>query len=68
MRLLLLFWQTTIHSLYSELKDKHSDSDVIQLFTKELSQFHDVQTTMETYSFSELVDIQSLMGILGTYE
>jgi hypothetical protein len=29
--------QTTIHSLDSELKDKHSDSDTIQLFTKELS-------------------------------
>jgi hypothetical protein len=26
-------WQATIHSLYSELKDKHSDSDAIHLFT-----------------------------------
>ncbi len=40
-------WQATIHSLYSELKDKHSDSDAIQLFTKELSlQFDDVQATI----------------------
>jgi hypothetical protein len=42
---------------------------VIQLFTKELSlQFDDVQATMESSSFSELSDIQSLMGILATYE
>jgi hypothetical protein len=62
-------WQATIHSLYSELKDKHSDSDAIQLFTKELSlQFDDVQMTMEAYSFSELAGIQALMGILATYE
>ncbi len=61
-------WQATIHSSYSELKDKHSDSDVIQIFTKELSlQFDDVQSTMEAYSFSELADIQTLMGILATY-
>ncbi len=62
-------WQATIHSLYSELKDKHSDSDAIQLFTKDLSlQFDDVQSTMEAYSFSDLAGIQTLMVILATYE
>ena len=60
--------QDTIHSLFSELKEKHSDSDAIQLFTKELSlQYDDVQATMEAYSFSELTGIQDLMGILDTY-
>ena len=55
--------------MYSEFKDKHSDSDAIQLFTKEISlQFDDVQSTMEAYSFSDLAGIQTLMVILATYE
>ena len=50
-------------------RKNHSDSDAIQLFTKELSlQYDDVQATMDAYSFSELADIQDLMGILATYE
>jgi hypothetical protein len=62
-------WNSIVYTFFSELVDKHSESQALKLFSKELLlHFDEVQALMASYSFSEISGIQALMGILSEYK
>ena len=62
-------WNSIVYTFFSELVDKHSESQALKLFSKELLlHFDEVQALMASYSFSEISGIQALMGILSAYK
>ncbi len=62
-------WNIIVYTFFSELVDKHSESQALKLFSKELLfHFDEVQSLMASYSFSEISGIQALMGILWAYK
>ena len=62
-------WNIIVYTFFSELVDKHSESQALKLFSKELLlHFDEVQALMASYSFSEISGIEALMGILSAYK
>jgi len=62
-------WNSIVYTFFSELVDKHSESQALKLFSKELLlHFDEVQALMASYFFSEISGIQALMGILSEYK
>ncbi len=62
-------WNSIVYTFFGELVDKHSESQALKLFSKELLlHFDEVQVLMVSYSFSEISGIQALMGILSAYK
>ncbi len=62
-------WNNIAYTFYDELVEKHPESHVVKLFSKELLQhFDEVQALMDSYSFSEISGIQAFMGILSAYK
>ena len=61
-------WNHTVHVNFNILKDQYHDSTVLQMHSKELQcQFDEVENILMKYTFNEISDIQSLMGILCAY-
>jgi hypothetical protein len=60
-------WNIIVYTFFGEFVDKHSESQTLNLFSKELRlHFDEVQVLMSSYSFSEISGIQALMDILST--